>query len=225
MRKAAGKCRFLIVSLLFVMLFTSQAFAIYTNVGVPASTSYVSAKNKNKNKKVYIFVGDSRTMHMTESTVKAKDDCAFVWKNGGSVSCIGKGGDLTGKLDTMIRKYRKNCVVILNFGVNGNGNPKSNAKNIKKIYNSWIKKYPKVKFYVESVNPTSRTTSPYKNSNVNKVNAELKKAFKDRYIDMNAWLIRKKYVNTKNGRGTTDGLHYTYVVYQKILDHTKTLAK
>ena len=224
MKKTVKRCRVLILSALFALMLTSQAFAIHTSVGVPSSHSYVS---KNYKGKVYIFAGDSRTMYMTK-TGSVKNNCAFAWVNGGSVSVINrkKNGPLKSRLDSLIKKYKKQgCVVILNFGVNGNSNPAKNAKNIISTYNAWIKAYPGVKFYVESVNPTAKTKTSYKNANVIAVNKVLKSKFGSRYIDMYSYLISNKLVNTSNGKGTTDDLHYKTSVYTKIIQRTKSVAK
>ena len=189
-----------------VFAFSEESYAVHTAVGVPSSRSYVK---RNYSGRVIIFAGDSRTMYLTADNLKKlRTNSAFVWVNGGGVSSIGKKGSLSPYLDRMIQRYRSNCVVVMNFGLNGNGNVKKNAKRIKKVYHRWMKKYPDVPFLVESINPTGfQSNTGYGNRKVDKLNASLRKEFGKSYIDVNTYLQSKKIVD-KNGKGTRDNIHY-----------------
>ena len=117
---------------LFCILLNSNIYARYTKVGVSAVQDKVSKDYKGR---VVIFVGDSRTMH--QSSVNTKGS-AYAWVNGGGVGVISKGS-LKSKLVKLLKKYKGRCIVIFNLGVNGNGNPKKNAKRLINTYNRYIK--------------------------------------------------------------------------------------
>ena len=207
---------------LFVCLLTARqtAHARYTKVMVPASESHVSKKGK---KQVIIYAGDSRTMMLTYGSAgKARSRSAFCWVNGGGVSVINKGGSLESRLAAMIARYRDNCVVILNFGVNGNSNPEKNARRIIRIYRRWMKKYPDVSFYVMSLNPSGHTRGSYSNQKIKRTNAVLKEAFEGtgQYLDCYSYLLEKDIVST-GGKGMMDNLHYRPFVCRAIMKFVK----
>ena len=199
-------CMFLLAACWIAAAGSMRTYAVHTAVGVPASRSYVKADYKGR---VIIFAGDSRTMYLTADNLKKyRKNCAFVWINGGSVSWIGKKGKLKPYLDKMISRYRKRCVVVFNFGINGNSSPKKNAGRIIKTYRQYMKKYPDVTFFAESVNPSGfQSNTGYGNKKIEKLNSLLQKEFGDQYIDVSSVLLQKKIV-TKNGKGTKDNLHY-----------------
>lgn len=169
----------------FLLSFSStNVYARYTKIGVASSQSYVKKRDKRP---VIIFVGDSRAMQCTfpGGNPSSRKNYCFCWVNGGNVNVIGKKGKLTPYVKRMIRRYKQKCVVVLNLGVNGNSNPKHNAKRIIKIYRQWMKQYPKVRFFVVSVNPTILKRGPYSNKKVIALNKRLKKEFDPEgiYID------------------------------------------
>ena len=202
---------------LFCILLNSNIYARYTMVGVSAVQDKVSKKYKGK---VVIFVGDSRTMH--QSSVNTKGS-VYAWVNGGGVGVISRGG-LKSKLVKLLKKYNNRCIVVFNLGVNGNSSPKKNARRLINTYNKYIKKYKNIDFYVESINPTAKSRTSYRNSNVKAVNKILKKKFKDRFIDTYSYLVDNKIVNTKTGKGTRDRLHYKNSVSRKIEKYVKNIV-
>ena len=209
----------LMVSVFCVCLMPLEAYAVHTAVGVPASRSYVSPGYKDR---VIIFAGDSRTMYLTADNLKKyRKDCAFVFVNGGGVASIDNDGRLAPYLSRMIERYRSNCVVVMNFGINGNGNAKKNAKRITKVYRRWMKKYPDVQFLVESVNPTGfDSNTGYGKKKILKVNRLLKKEFSDIYIDANTYLLEKGIVDW-TGKGTKDNIHYKQKTNRAIFKFVK----
>lgn len=187
------------------LAFSTQAYAIHTRVGLPASHSYVKRSYTGR---VIIFAGDSRTMYLTADNLKKqRNNCAFVFENGGSIKSIANKGELKPYLDTMIQRYRDRCVVVMNFGINGNGNPKNNAKRIIRTYRRWMRRYPDVTFFVESVNPSGHPNGGVGNPKIEKLNRLLKKEFGSSYIDVSTYLLNKGIVDRK-GKGTKDNLHY-----------------
>ena len=214
----------IIMAVIFcICLVPLEAFAVHTAVGVPASRSYVSSGYSDR---VIIFAGDSRTMYLTADNLKKqRKNCAFVFVNGGGVASIDKDGRLASYLSKMIERYRGNCVVVMNFGINGNGNAKNNAKRITKIYRRWMKKYPDVQFLVESVNPTGfDSNTGYGKRKILKVNRLLKKEFSDIYIDACTYLLDKGIVDW-TGKGTKDNIHYKQKTNKAIFKCVKKYIK
>ncbi len=207
-----------LVMMICAMMFSTQAWAVHTRVGVPASRSYVSSDYEGR---VIIYAGDSRTMYMTANSLRNhRKNSAFVWINGGGVSYIDNGGRLESRLNDMIDRYRGRCVVIFNFGINGNGSPVKNAKRITKVYRRYMSDYSDVPFFVESVNPSGYNSGGYGNPKIEKLNSLLSAEFGDRYIDVYNYLINSGVV-TKTGGGTKDKLHYKQKANLAIYSYTK----
>lgn len=157
-----------------------------------------------------IFVGDSRTLGMAETvpgiTAIAKTGQGYWWFISEALP----------QLQAQLKKTPK-ASVVFNFGVNDITNY---TQYIAK-YQELIKKYPKAKFYVMSVNPIKKKLynaygyyGGYAKMNklIKTFNAEMKKAFPDQYIDAFTYL-------KKNGFSTVDGLHYDSETYRKIYDY------
>ncbi len=215
------KWRIFFLMMICSLFFTLDAFAVHTKVGKAASRSYVTDDYKGK---VIIFAGDSRTMYMTAGYMKAmRTNCAFAWVNGGGVSCIDSNGKLESHLHRLIKKYRDRCVVIFNFGINGNGNYKKNSANLIRIYRKYMAEYPDVKFFVESVNPSGHNKGGVGNPKIDKLNAILKEEFKDQYIDVSTYLLENGIV-TKTGKGTKYKLHYKRKANRMIISYLKSFV-
>ena len=210
---------FSIVALFCLLMagISMSTHAGYTKIRVPASQEYVYSSDKRP---IIIFVGDSRTMMCTYPKGKqsARSNYVFCWVNGGNVSVIGNGGSLTSYVERMIRKYRDNCVVALNLGVNGNSNPQGNAGRIIQQYRRWMRKHPDVRFFVVSVNPTRIKTGPFANSKVIALNKRLKSEFEPEgiYIDTYSVLMESGLV-TGSEKGMRDLAHYNWSAGKKIL--------
>lgn len=156
----------------------------------------------------YIFVGDSRMVGMEMSI--APSNTLYLAKNGQGYNWLKKTAGVT--LGYYL-KTNPNVKVVLALGVNDLGNISSYIT----YYKSLIKKYPKTKFYVLSVNPVDEAKEKkhgysVKNSAINAFNKKLYTAFKSRYVDTNS------YMKT-NGYETRDGLHYTVPVYQDLYNY------
>lgn len=211
--------RRLTAALLFCMLvicMPSTVMAGYTKVGEAASKEYVKSSD---NRQVIIYVGDSRAMMCTyPKKASARRNYCFCWVNGGNVSIIGKNGKLTPYVENMIERYRDRCVVALNLGVNGNSNPKKNARRIIRQYRRWMKNYPDVKFFVVSVNPTTLRTGAYSNKKVVELNELLREEFEPEglYIDTFTPVMESGLV-TGAARGMKDNYHYKWPVSRKVL--------
>lgn len=222
--KTVKRLRLFVLSaamLIGMLAFSTQAYAIHTRVGQPASHSYVK---KSFTGRVLIFAGDSRTMYLTADNLKAqRNNCAFVFENGGSIKSIANGGELKPYLDTMIQRYRGRCVVIMNFGINGNSNPKGNAKRITRVYRRWMRRYPDVTFLVESVNPSGHPNGGVGNPKIEKLNRFLKKEFGSSYIDVSTYLLNRGIVD-RSGKGTKDNLHYKRRANRAIYRYVKNFV-
>lgn len=205
------------VAIIFILTLCFQAdvHAGYTKVGIAASQSYV---NKNDNRPVIIFVGDSRAMMCTypKNQSGIRSNFCFCWVNGGNVRVL--QNQLKPYVENMIRRYRGRCVVAFNLGVNGNSKPKGNARRMIRIYRQWMKRYQDVKFYVVSVNPTLSKAGPYANSKVIALNRYLKKEFEPEglYIDTCTPITESGLVTGK-AKGMRDDYHYKWSVSRRCL--------
>lgn len=209
-----------VISIL-VSFCSDTVYAGYTAPGIPGSKSYVKKKYKTP---VIILVGDSRTMMCTypHGNLSARRNYCFCWVNGGNVKVIGKKGKLTPYVEKKIKKYKENCIVVFNMGVNGNSDPNTNAKRIIRIYRNWMKQYPKIPFYVVSVNPTLVQSGPYSNKRVIKLNKRLKEEFEPEgiYIDTYSVLMKSKLIKG-SAKGMRDSIHYNWNVGRKVLNYIR----
>lgn len=204
---------FLAALILCTMCFSGNAFAVHTRVGVAAARSYVSSSYEGR---VIIYAGDSRTMYMTADNLSSeRKNAAFCWVNGGNISVISANGKLTPYLKNLIKRYRKHCVVVMNFGFNGNSNAAKNSRRVIKVYRRWMKDYPDVQFLVESVNPSGYSAGTYSNIKVDKLNKALKSEFQDQYMDISKKLLDSGAV-TRAGKGLRDKRHYKTNVNKRI---------
>lgn len=216
----------LLMTVCLILVISARVYAQYTPVGIPNSVSYVDSSASTP---IIIFVGDSRTMQCTfgNNNASVLKNCVFCYVNGGSSSVINyKNGKLSGILKNLLHKYRNHdTIVIFNLGVNGNGNPTKNANRTAKIYNKWIKAYPGIKFYVESVWPTKITSkkNSYRNSNVIKFNKILKAKYANKGLYIDAYNYIK--LNDLMDGGMRDKVHYKWNSTKKILKFTRTCAK
>jgi len=197
----------------------SQAQAKHTSVGVAASSTYVK---ENDSRQVILYVGDSRSMYMTCGGNKnnpKRRNFAFAYVNGGNVTCIDKNGSLTPYVEELIEKYRKrDPVIVFNFGLNGNGKVRKNAKRIIRIYRKWMKDYPDLRFVVESVNPTILSKGSYSDKKVVKLNRLLQKEFEPDgiWMDNYTYIIENRIIR-QNGYGMRDNYHYKWKTCKKLL--------
>ena len=217
--------RIIIKTVFFAVLSTlvhgqmSAVFAKHTNVGVPASESYVDSSD---NRKVIIYVGDSRVMYCTCGAKKSavRTNFAFCFVNGGNVSVIDRNsGKLTSHVENYIDKYRKyNPVIIFNFGLNGNGSPENNAKRIIQVYRKWMDAYPNLRFYVEGIGPTILQKGSYSNPKVIRLNRYLQAEYepKGMWIDTYGFIQEKGLINS-SGKGMKDSYHYRWKTSKRIL--------
>lgn len=155
----------------------------------------------------YIFVGDSRMVGMEIS--KAPANTKYIAKESEGYNWLKKTGGVT--LQYYLKANPK-VKVVLALGVNDMGNINSYIS----YYKNLIKKYPKTKFYILSVNPVEekagkRYSGYVKNSQIKSFNNKLYKAFSSRYINAYSYMW-------ENGYETFDGLHYTVPVYQDLYD-------
>ncbi len=223
---------FLLVLLCVCMCFSGglSASAGFTKLYVPGTLSFARKKGT-----VIIYVGDSRTMMLTfpGKWGNSRKNFYLCWVNGGNIKTISDKGQLTPYVKKAIKRYRKRCVVVLNMGVNGNSNPQGNARRIVSIYRKWMKRYPDVQFFVESVNPSIATGGPYSNDNIASLNEILKKKFPDIYIDTYTYLLKTKTIKPdgtgmKDNKEAVDGIdkyHYSWSTGKKIVQYTRKFVK
>ena len=215
----------LLMTVCLILVLSASVYAKHTRVGIPNSVSYVDSSATTP---IIIFVGDSRAMQCTYGNKNASvlKNYVFCYVNGGSSSVINyKNGKLSGILKNLLHKYRNDdTIVIFNLGVNGNSNPTKNANRTAKIYNKWIKAYPNIKFYVESIWPTKIKSKKgsYRNSNVVKFN----KILKAEYVNKGLFIDAYEYIkhNDLMTGGMRDKIHYKFNSTKKILKFTRTCA-
>ena len=163
-----------------------------------------------------IFVGDSNTLFADFCSRKVKRGFILLGVNGGNVGVIDRGGSIRTALEQYIRKYPKAAVVFA-FGKNGNGAPRKNARRCIRIYDSFIKKYPRTKFFAASIIPNnSRAKGSYSNEKIQTFNTILREKYAKtgQYISVNEYLMKnlnndfRKSVNGKPARyGYFNSLH------------------
>ncbi|MCD7737370.1 MAG: hypothetical protein LUI07_10505 [Lachnospiraceae bacterium] len=156
----------------------------------------------------YIFVGDSRTVGMSNAVSKSNTvyigevSMGLVWLK--SVASV----KLASCLDA-----DSNAKVILGFGIND----LSLISSYISYYKTLLKKYPDTEFYILSVNPVDEAVAKKKgftvtNSQIRTFNKSMKAAFPDNYLDTYTYL-------QKAGFGTPDGIHYNASTYVKLYDY------
>ena len=155
--------------------------------------------------KSLLVVGDSRVVGMS-SSVSAKNT-SFIGEIGVGYSWLTSTG--ISKMKKLITG-KTNMTVLLCFGVNDVGN----ADKYITYYKSLMTSYPKVKFYVMSVNPIEEARARSVGYNISTaqiqaINKKFKAAFGTKYLDAYTWL-------QKNGFSTFDGLHYEAATYRKL---------
>lgn len=178
------------------------------HVGKKGALSGYSAEYKKYSKPDYLFVGDSRTVGMSNAVSNSK--VAFYGKVSMGYSWLKSTAD--GEVKKYL-KYNPSIKIIFGFGVNDLGNINSYIN----YYSGLIKAYPKAKFYFLSVNPMVEAKWSNKlvtNKKIKAFNKKLSAAFKSRYINTYSYL-------TKKGFETNDGLHYTAATYKKIFTYVK----
>ena len=163
-------------------------------------------------------------MHMTCGHRKAKEKAnyAFAFVNGGKINVIDKKGKLTPYVRKLIKRYRKyNPVVVFNLGLNGNRYPARNARRIIRVYRDWMEKYPDIRFFVASINPTIVAKGPYADNKVVKLNQLLRKEFEQEGIWIDTYTyIKKHHIIRPNGYGMideADKCHYNWNTSARIL--------
>ena len=206
----------------------SAAQAKITGIGKPSRQTYVKAGDKSQ---VIIYAGDSRVMFCTcgKGGANARNNYAMCFVNGGNASVISlAGGKLTSRVAGYIEKYRsRKPVVVFNFGLNGNSYPEKNAKRIIRIYNNWMKKYPDLQFYVESIGPTKVGGSgPYSNRNVILLNELLRQEYEPKgiWLDTNQFIVENDIVNS-SGKGLRDDYHFKWSTSRRELLKIRELVE
>ncbi len=160
-----------------------------------------------------IFVGDSRTVGMSQAVSSTKDGPFFIGKE--SIGYNWLVNTASSQIDSYLKDYPA-AKVVFAFGINDLGN----ISNYISYYNKLISKYPKASFYMMSVNPVNESTakkwSTVTNSQISSFNTKLKNAFPSQYLDVYSYL-------NKNGFSTTDGVHYTASTYKTIYNYVVSL--
>ena len=146
----------------------------------------------------YLFVGDSRTVGMSE---------AAPYSNTRYIGKVSMGyswfvSSASWQVRSILNSY-PGVKVIFCFGVND----PDNVHNYISYYKNLVASYPRATFYFLSVNPLR-----YGNYRVVNFNSKLKSAFGTRYIDSYDYLVRTGY-------SSWDGIHYSYDTYKKIYNY------
>lgn len=233
--KAIG---FSITVLIFVTIVLYFVLGITENV---CAADRGVTKNVIDKSKVIILVGDSRIMQMSYLNASKRKNYVLVYSNGGGINCINPKKSslwIGDKLKKVLKNYPK-APVVFSLGVNSNGNPSKNF-NRTKIYDYYIKNYPKHTFIISSVGGTAKTIGSYSNKNVKSFNKKLKNKYytnlykvknktgnnKIYYYDLYSYLKSANLINPgKSYKGTRDGLHYKNNVYTKWLKNLRKFVK
>ena len=109
---------------------------------------------------------------------------------------------------------------MLAFGVNDLGN----IQKYISYYTKLIKKYPKTRFYIDSVNPVDEKTEAshgysVRNAQIVSFNKKMRAGVgKNRFLNTYSYL-------TENGFETSDGVHYTLEDYSGLYSYIIGLIK
>jgi len=150
-----------------------------------------------------IYVGDSRIQGMNMAI--AKPAISYVAETGiGYDWFVGNGRSelvslLTGQMQ----------LVVIGFGIND----LTNIDRYINLYQDLMSTYPNVFFYFMAVGPVEEAKASQNgysvtNDQIQNFNNKLASAFKDKYIDI--------YTELGSVYGTTDGVHYDGLTYQRI---------
>ena len=155
-----------------------------------------------------IFVGDSRTVHMSYAVTYDPNLMAFVALSGGGYAWLSQ----TGIYEATALAKRGGCNVVVNLGVNDIDNVDRYAALINKTAEEWFSYGCRV-FYA-SVNPVDSWFPNVSNEQLDTFNEKLKSQLSDSII----WLDTNSYLK-EDGFATQDGLHYTEDTSKKIFDY------
>ena len=171
-----------------------------------SSTNSTSSPNSTTSSSIssgkIIFVGDSRTVGMSQSVTSNSND---IWSCKSSMGLEWMKSTGIPNIDSQITNGAK--VVIL-MGVNDLYHVDSYISYINSLVTGI--KSRGAKLYFVSVNPTSKSAA-YLNEDIDKFNQKIKNELSSyvKYIDTNTYL-------KNNGFTSNDGVHYSAATYKQI---------
>lgn len=183
----------------------------YFNV-MPTATPTISPttipNNPSQNTKITkkVFIGDSRTVHMSQ-TIGTKNGDIWSCKSAMGLKWMKSNG-----VPNIENNITNGTAVIILMGVNDLYNTKNYIEYINQKSSEWAAKGA-VTYYV-SVNPINESTyKGFKNTEIEKFNNSMQSELKNvHYIDTYNYLI------THECNYTSDGLHYTSSTSKKIYE-------
>lgn len=181
----------------------------FTNDGsgdIFSESSYSTLKTVNKDG--YIFIGDSRTVQLSQA-VDAGDGVHFIAES--SMGYYWFADEAVPQLEQMLSDDPdKHYDIIIAMGVNDINNISLYLSK----YDELAIRYPQQNFYYMSVNPIN--DSPTINCTTKQIqsfNSTLASCYPERYIDIYSLL-------KEHGFDSADGLHYDNDTYRFIFDET-----
>lgn len=152
-----------------------------------------------------IFVGDSRTVGMSEAEMDIGDECVYI-------GAVGEGYywfEETGleQMEKAMEQY-PNSPVVLNLGVN---DPDALPQYLG-LYQTFEERYPDNSIYFMSVNPVTEKCESRTNEEIAEFNVQIKEAFPEQYLDCNTYMKIREFESA-------DGIHYSKDTYRMIHDY------
>lgn len=181
------------------------AFVMYVAIGGSNGGGTTSQKEDSGH---YIWVGDSRTVGMSEAITSGDND----W-----IGKVSAGYDwfVSDAANQVTDRLNEDSTIVFNFGVNDLGNVDKYISKLNELAKGDWSKAKQI--IVMSVNPVDEATAPQNgysvtNAQIEEFNKKMKSGLEGgiKFVDT--------YSQIKDQLGTTDGIHYDAETYQKLYD-------
>lgn len=181
------------------------AFVMYVAIGGSNGGGTTSQKEDSGH---YIWVGDSRTVGMSEAITSGDND----WVGKVSAGYDWFVGDAANQVTD---RLNEDSTIVFNFGVNDLGNVDKYISKLNELAKGDWSKAKQI--IVMSVNPVDEATASQNgysvtNAQIEEFNKKMKSGLEGgiKFVDT--------YSQIKDQLGTTDGIHYDAETYQKLYD-------
>lgn len=181
------------------------AFVMYVAIGGSNGGGTTSQKEDSGH---YIWVGDSRTVGMSEAITSGDND----W-----IGKVSAGYDwfVSDAANQVTDRLNEDSTIVFNFGVNDLGNVDKYISKLNELAKGDWSKAKQI--IVMSVNPVDEATASQNgysvtNAQIEEFNKKMKSGLEGgiKFVDT--------YSQIKDQLGTTDGIHYDAETYQKLYD-------
>lgn len=181
------------------------AFVMYVAIGGSNGGGTTSQKEDSGH---YIWVGDSRTVGMSEAITSGDND----W-----IGKVSAGYDwfVSDAANQVTDRLNEDSTIVFNFGVNDLGNVDKYISKLNELAKGDWSKAKQI--IVMSVNPVDEATASQNgysvtNAQIEEFNKKMKSGLEGgiKFVDT--------YSQIKDQLGTTDGIHYDNDTYQKLYD-------